>query len=89
MYENIKILKQGPTEMAIAVGSNSGVPQDVWKNYLLNEYKMLEFKFGETKIEEGIPRYKSNLIISHGYYIVKSELIAEDEEGLNDNEFED
>jgi hypothetical protein len=89
MYENIKILKQGPTEMEIAIGSNSGELHDVWKNYLLSEYKKIEFKFSETEIEEGIPRYKSNLIISHGYYTVKSELISDDEEGLNNNEFED
>jgi hypothetical protein len=89
MYENIKILKQGPMEMAIAIGSNSGVLHDVWKNYLLSEYKKIEFKFSEIEIEEGIPRYKSNSIISHGYYIVNSELIAEDEEGYNNNEFED
>ena len=89
MYENIKILKQEPTEMIIAIGSNSGVLHDVFKNYLLSEYTNVEFKFSEIEIEEGIPRYTSNLIISHGYYIVNSELMAEVEEGCNNNEFED
>jgi hypothetical protein len=89
IHENIKILKQEPTEMIIAIGSNSGVLHDVFKNYLLSEYNKVEFKFSEIEIEEGIPRYKSNSIISHGYYIVNSELIAEDEEGYNNNEFED
>jgi hypothetical protein len=89
MYENIKILKQEPTEMIIAIGYNSGVLHDVFKNYLLSEYTKVDFKFSEIEIEEGIPRYKSNSIISHGYYIVNSELIAEDEEGYNNNEFED
>jgi hypothetical protein len=75
--------------MIIAIGSNSGVLHDVFKNYLLSEYTKVDFKFSEIEIEEGILRYKSNSIISHGYYIVNSELIAEDEEGYNNNEFED
>ena len=38
--------------------------------------------FSITKCKHNIIRYKSNNIVSHGYYYSNSELVAEFEEGL-------
>jgi len=82
IYQNIKILFMEPGLISFAVDCGDGKLPDVWINYLKSEYSDIEFRFTVTKVKHNIIRYKSNLIISHGYYYYNSELIAEFEEGL-------
>jgi hypothetical protein len=82
IYQSIKILHLEPNLISFAVDCGDGKLPDVWINYLKSEYSNIEFNFSITKCKHNIIRYKSNNIVSHGYYYSNSELIAEFEEGL-------
>jgi hypothetical protein len=82
IYENIKILDMETNLISFAVDCAYHKIEDVWINYLKSEYGNIQFSFNTTKDKHNIIRYKSNLIISHGYYYMNNELIAEFEEGL-------
>ncbi len=81
-YLDIKIVKTEPTKISFALDLPGNIKlSDVWINYLESEYSKIKFNYSSTVIKEGILRYKSNVICSHGYYVVNSEINLNLEEG--------